>query len=423
MKTTYSAYWLLSLIALSLLFTTSQAQQSQNAQQLYEGLRNSVFQVRVIDIASGDKFTIGSGFLVSDSGVVATNFHVVSSFVHEPEKYRLELVPDNGESIDAELIDFDVIHDLALVRSQGITASAMNLNESELKKGDRIYSMGNPNDLGMTIIEGTYNGLLQHVRHGQILFSGSLNPGMSGGPALNDQGTVIGINVAKSGDDISFLIPVSKLKTLLRDAVKIELDDSKEKIRLALLDDQQQFFDSILDTELTIEPLGEFDIPTNLSPNLRCWGHTTDDKDDFYIGTHQHCRSNDSIYVSNKLYTGRITYDYEWITTEQLNPFQFYQAVSNRFKHGRLYSSSDEDEISEFSCHLDTVDIKNLRWKVSTCFRQYKKYDGLFDSSMTMVTIDHNQKAMLVKYSATGISSENAIRLYKRIMEAIEWKP
>ena len=48
-----------------------------------------------------------------------------------------------------------------------------------------------------------------------ILFSGSLNPGMSGGPTLNEQGSVIGVNVATSGNEISFLVPAQYLAIIL----------------------------------------------------------------------------------------------------------------------------------------------------------------------------------------------------------------
>ncbi len=194
------------------------AQQSKNAQQLFEQLRDWVYQVRVIDIASGDKYSIGSGFQVSASGLVATNFHVVSSYVHDQHKYRLELVHKDGQTTDIKLQAFDVIHDLAILYSHRLDTAFLPLSSASLKQGDRIFSMGNPHDLGMTIIEGTYNGLVQHVRHGQILFSGSLNSGMSGGPALDPQGRVIGINVSKGGDDISFLVPVDKLQELMQQA-------------------------------------------------------------------------------------------------------------------------------------------------------------------------------------------------------------
>ncbi|MCP4769620.1 MAG: trypsin-like peptidase domain-containing protein [Gammaproteobacteria bacterium] len=404
--------------------SVSQAQQSKNAQQLFEQLRDQVYQVRVIDTASGDKYSLGSGFQITASGLVATNFHVVSSYVHDQRKYRLELVQKDGETIDVELKAIDVINDLAILQSNEPGRAYMTLGSASLKQGDRIFSMGNPHDLGMTIVEGTYNGLVQHVRHGQILFSGSLNPGMSGGPALDPQGRVIGINVSKGGDDISFLVPVDKLQVLMqRASADADADvDYAERIRQALYDDQQVFFQAILSREFETDQLGDALLPARLTPNLRCWGHTEDEAEVYFVGTHQHCQSEDSIYISNHLYTGRITSDYEWITTERLNPFQFYQAVSTRFEHRNPYSSDDEKEVSNFTCHQDTVSNGGQRWKLSSCFRRYQKYDGLYDASLVMVTLDSSHEALLVKYSASGISKQNAISLFKRVMESIEWK-
>lgn len=400
------------------------AQQSKNAQQLFEQLRDRVYQVRVIDIASGDKYSIGSGFQVSASGLVATNFHVVSSYVHDQHKYRLELVHKDGQTTDIKLQAFDVIHDLAILYSHRLDTAYLPISSASLKQGDRIFSMGNPHDLGMTIIEGTYNGLVQHVRHGQILFSGSLNSGMSGGPALDPQGRVIGINVSKGGDDISFLVPVDKLQELMQQAVSgVDAETAyAERIRQALHDDQDAFFKSILAQDFETDRLGEVSVPVRLAPNLRCWGHTEDDEKVYFVGVHQHCQSEDSIYVSGKLYTGRMTYDYEWITTDRLNPFQFYQAVSTRFKHHHPSSSKDEEEVGNFDCRQQMVGIAGLRWQVSSCFRRYLKYDGLFDASLAMVSIDRNDKALLVKFAASGISRQNAVNLFKRVMKSIEWK-
>lgn len=400
------------------------AQQSKNAQQLFEQLRDRVYQVRVIDIASGDKYSIGSGFQVSASGLVATNFHVVSSYVHDQHKYRLELVHKDGQTTDIKLQAFDVIHDLAILYSHRLDTAYLPLSSASLKQGDRIFSMGNPHDLGMTIIEGTYNGLVQHVRHGQILFSGSLNSGMSGGPALDPQGRVIGINVSKGGDDISFLVPVDKLQELMQQAESgVDAETAyAERIRQALHDDQDTYFQSILKQDFETDRLGEVSVPVRLAPNLRCWGHTKDDEKVYFVGVHQHCQSEDSIYVSGKLYTGQLTYDYEWITTDRLNPFQFYQAVSTRFKHRHPNSSKDEEEIGNFDCRQHMVGVAGQRWQVSSCFRRYLKYEGLFDASLAMVSIDRNDEALLVKFAASGISRQNAVNLFKRVMESIEWK-
>lgn len=396
-----------------------------NAQQLFAELRSQVYQVRVIDMASGDKYSIGSGFQISASGLVATNFHVVSSYVHDPHKYRLEVVHRDGRTTPIDLRTIDVINDLAILQSDELDEAYLVFEDSSLKQGDRIFSMGNPHDLGMTIVEGTYNGLVQHVRHEQILFSGSLNPGMSGGPALDPGGRVIGINVAKGGDDISFLVPVEKLQVLL-ERLESGADGEagfSDRIRQSLYDDQEVFFQSVLAREFETDPLGDARVPARLAPNLRCWGHTQDSEEVFFVGAHLHCRSEDSIYVSERLYTGRMSYDYEWITTERLNPFQFYHAVSSRFEHRKAYNSNDEKEVGSFQCHQDTVTSGGHRWKVSSCLRGYGKYQGLHDASFIMVTIDRADRALLIRYTLSGISKRNAVDLFRRVMETIEWKP
>src|SRR4030095_8690155 len=69
--------------------------------------------------------------------------------------------------------------------------------------------------------EGTYNGLLPHTLYPNVHCTGSLNPGMSGGPTLTHAGTVIGVNVATEGEQISFLVPAERALALLEKTVKV----------------------------------------------------------------------------------------------------------------------------------------------------------------------------------------------------------
>ena len=78
--------------------------------------------------------------------------------------------------------------------------------------------MGNPLDLGFTIIEGTYNGLVDRTYNDRVHFSGALNPGMSGGPTVSAEGQVVGVNVAtrRGGQLLSFLVPARYAAALLQ---------------------------------------------------------------------------------------------------------------------------------------------------------------------------------------------------------------
>ena len=176
-----------------------------------------IYQIRDIATAASSKSAIGSGFQVSAEGHLITNYHVVSNYVRNPDSRRLEFLAEDGSVGALELLDFDVINDLALLKrseADGL-ADFFPISDEALKEGQIIYAVGNPHDLGMTIVFGASNGMVEHSFNPQILFSGSLNPGMSGGPGLNAEGQVVGVNVATAGSQLSFLVPAAAVQALL----------------------------------------------------------------------------------------------------------------------------------------------------------------------------------------------------------------
>ena len=89
---------------------------------------------------------------------------MVSQAVLEPKTYRLEYYAADGSHGGSDL-GVDLPNDLAIVRLDKPGASFFTFDKAAIDgtplKGERIYSMGNPLDLGFTIIEGTYNGLVE----------------------------------------------------------------------------------------------------------------------------------------------------------------------------------------------------------------------------------------------------------------------
>lgn len=392
-----------------------------DAKALFEAANQSVFQIRVIDLASGDKFSLGSGFRVGEDGRLATNFHVVSSYVHEPEKYRLEAVDFRGTVLPLDLRAIDVVHDLAIVSATAAGGDALSLGAGELAKGDRIYSMGNPLDLGMTIIEGTYNGLVENSRYRNILFSGSLNSGMSGGPALDATGAVIGVNVSKGGEQISFVVPVRHLAALLEKSESPPPPAGFDaEITAALLADQQAFYGEVLASDTT-RMLGDLRVVGKLHDSLRCWGHAEDEPDEHYTAAHQHCTSEDEIFVSNELLLGDFRYDVELVSSAGLNRFQFYNLLEEEFEHRSFHNTTDSGEVTPYECHEDALALDSGNWKISSCVRAYRKLTGLFDASMVMISLDDPDRAALVKTSASGISRENALALFRKMVDSVAW--
>ena len=115
---------LLFIVLLTVFLTarpTSGFAQSNSARALFADNKAGILQIRIIDITSGSKSAIGSGFVVNDSGLIATNYHVVQMAASKPEQYRIEYLSADGAAGSLNLVDVDVINDLALVqrRSQG----------------------------------------------------------------------------------------------------------------------------------------------------------------------------------------------------------------------------------------------------------------------------------------------------------------
>jgi S1-C subfamily serine protease len=195
---------------------------SSTAEGIYASAPPRLLQIRTLVADAGRQISIGSGFLVSPDGLAITNYHVVSQAALEPKTYRLEYVAADGSHGDVSLLGVDLPNDLAIIRLDKQAAPFFGFDNTAvaggLPKGERLYSMGNPLDLGFTIIEGTYNGLVEHSYNDRIHFSGALNPGMSGGPTVNGEGLVVGINVAtrRGGQLVSFLVPARFAAALLQ---------------------------------------------------------------------------------------------------------------------------------------------------------------------------------------------------------------
>lgn len=412
------------LIFLFLLLAVSPtlAVQNHTASSLFEEMDELVYQVRVIDIASDDKTTIGSGFQADEAGNVATNFHVISLAAHEPDKYRITLLAHDDSEMTASIVTVDVLNDLAILRPEKPMTTFIPIAKAEPIKGQRIFAIGNPLDLGMSVIEGNYNGLLKTSRFKRLLFSGSLNPGMSGGPAFNENGELIGINVATGGEQISFLVPADKLARLLRNIPGDMPSDATKDIEEELYREQNEFYQAQLDATWKMQDFGELSLPHELSPAMKCWGHNIDDDEVEYEAFHQHCQSEEYIYLKDGFYTGNFSYDFEWMKTDSLNPLQFYTAVQERFNHDAVGNAYDEEDVTEFACRTRFVQVAAEPWRASTCLRQYREFERLYDATLVMVSLKENEKAAVVKMSMTGTSRDNSLAMFEKLLRQVSWK-
>jgi len=419
-KTCLSLVLIQCFVLIQLAFAGSM---TDEAAFLFDQSKHSVFQIRVIDLATDEKSTTGSGFFISREGHITTNYHVVSAYVLKPENYRIEYIKPDGTTVDLQLLYFDIVHDLAILSSSVKTEHFLLLEQSDLPKGERIFSMGNPHDLGMTIIEGTFNGLMEKSQYRKILFSGSLNPGMSGGPALNHNGGVIGVNVSTLGNDVSFLVPVDYLQKLY-DKVKgsafLPVTEWEPLIEEQLLENQDHFIAELIESQWEHMTLGNFQVPGKIAPPFKCWGKTHDKEKNLVHKVQTNCSTEDYIFLSDEIYTSYYSFWFLYHKSKGISPIRLYTHLQSDFKNAYSFKFHDKENFTKFQCHTDFVEVADKTWKTVLCARQYKKFKSLYDIEFITSTVGDFDQGHMGELSVQGISHRRALDLVRKFMGSIK---
>lgn len=177
-------------------------------------------------IVGGQQQDIGSGFIVSNDGLIVTNKHVVSD-----TSLTYQVVTADGKTYDVKQINRDPSNDLAILKIDVQNLTPVTIGDSSnLQVGQFVIAIGTAlGEFRNTVTTGVISGLGRGIQAGDALqgyveqldnviqTDAAINPGNSGGPLLNSAGQVIGINVAlaQGAQNISFAIPINTVKDAL----------------------------------------------------------------------------------------------------------------------------------------------------------------------------------------------------------------
>ncbi len=203
---------------------------------VYEGANRGVVNVTTEFVTHGNIFMLpipgegaGSGSVLDKRGHILTNNHVIEG------ARTISVALPNGKSYKAEIVGRDPEQDIAVLK---IDAPAEELypiplgTSDNLRVGQRVYTLGNPFGLEGTLTTGIISNLNRTLPSKKglemksiIQTDAAMNPGNSGGPLLDTNGRMVGMNVAiatKTGQSagLGFAIPANRIRQVVQDLIK-----------------------------------------------------------------------------------------------------------------------------------------------------------------------------------------------------------
>jgi S1-C subfamily serine protease len=188
-------------------------------------IKNAVVKIDVFHLQNGRKMQAGSGsgFVFSSDGFIFTNAHVIA----KPGTIKITLL--DGTELDATITGKDPDSDIAILKVYGNGYTVAKLGDSQqLQIGQFLIAIGNPLGYQHSVSTGVLSGVGRTLRtsNGQVIENvlqtdAPLNPGNSGGPLINTDGEVVGINTAIIGgaQGLSFAIDINMAREVARQLI------------------------------------------------------------------------------------------------------------------------------------------------------------------------------------------------------------
>jgi len=167
----------------------------------------------------------GTGFIITSNGYIVTNAHVLSG-----ARYGNAITSDR-QTIPMELLGYSTNLDVALLKIQGNYQPLEFETSDKVQIGEKVIAIGNPLGLQFSVSEGIISAINREGANGEnayIQTDAALNPGNSGGPLINKQGKVIGINNFKvsGGESLGFALESNYIKDVVNSIAQQNLNQT-----------------------------------------------------------------------------------------------------------------------------------------------------------------------------------------------------
>ena len=186
---------------------------------IYEKINPAIVTV---DSHLSDGLSCGTGCIINSNGTILTSAHILEDgkdiivTINNGQDYKAKILKTYGEKKDIAILKISVPYELSTVKLG---------DSSKIKVGDSVLAIGNPFGFNGTLTQGIVSRI--DYEKDRIQTDAAINPGSSGGPLLNLNGEIIGINQAIYNPDnnisnigIGFAIPINKIKEYLAESNK-----------------------------------------------------------------------------------------------------------------------------------------------------------------------------------------------------------
>ena len=397
---------------------------SENARDVLARVRPAVIQIKGFFGSNTAQAFHGTGFAVAEDGVFMSNYHVVAQQVQFPDKYRLEYRTAEGKTGAITVLAIDVRHDLAVVRAAGHAPAPLKLESAALAKGERAYAVGYPLDVGLTITEGVSNGRVEDSFDPRIHYSGAINGGMSGGPAFNAAGNVIGVNVSgyRFEQLVSFLVPAEHAQTLLERSHKPRTGAAglNKEVQAQMRAHAGELLGA-LKGEMLTQPTSGYRLPAKLAPFIDCNASGDPTPGQPVQIVRINCAAKAGLYVQQGLYSGDLKYSHFVLSTDKLDAWRFAHRLSELASATGAYGS--RRHVGPFSCDNRNLRLKGFDASVMVCVRGYRKLEGLYDFTVRVSSLNGSKRGFASHLDMYGLDFDAGMGFINRYVAAMEWNP
>jgi hypothetical protein len=395
----------------------------------YDRIKPSVFTIQVHSGDAQAKDSLGSGYAAA-AGRIATNYHVVGAYVDEPDRYSIRVRNGGGERL-ARLLAFDLSNDLALLAVDELDAPALPLAAAVPPPGSAVVSFGNPQGLGLSLIEGIFNGFAEKGFVDRMLLSMPLNSGMSGGPILNQRGEVVGTNVSVMWleNSLSFGVPAAKLRSLLEvEPLSLTRDALRAETQRQLAALEQDAFSKVVARLLAPERAprvavggGEFERPPEL---FDCWNQTQVFKDEGVTKTSYGCNLQFTPAEESLGEVGSVELLFEHFASAKAGRWGFYGALSDHPGGHHEVETRDPRNgvLTAPDCVAERTRTAAMTFKVHTCLNAFVKHPGLYNFDLVATSLSRPDEAVFVGLHLRGFRFESFRTVARRLLEGARFR-